>query len=98
MDTTTDTTDTSVDALGEIMMIQGTMQRQFMRVMLRRLASDVPAFQAEMFLAELQFLKESLESGKDKSALHAFALKEWERLSDMALEAIASTRARQEKH
>jgi hypothetical protein len=95
MDTTTDT---NVDALGEIMMIQGTMQRQFMRVMLRRLASDLPAFQAEMFLAELQFLKESLESGKDKSALHSFALKEWERLSDMALEAVASTRARQEKH
>lgn len=91
-------TDTNVDALGEIMMIQGTMQRQFLRVMLRRLASDVPAFQAEMFLAELQLLKESLESGKDKSALHAFALKEWERLSEMSMEAIASTRARQETH
>ena len=36
---------TDVDALGEIMLIQGTMQRQFLRVMLRRLASDVPSLQ-----------------------------------------------------
>ena len=81
-----------VDALGEIMLIQGTMQRQFLRVILRRLASDVPEFQAEMFLAELQLLLDSLEESKDKSAIHKFALKEWERLSEMALEAIASTR------
>jgi hypothetical protein len=87
-----------VDALGEVMMIQATMQRQFLRVVLRRLATDVPAFQSEMFLAELQLIMESLEAGKDKSALHAFALKEWARLSEMALEAIASTRAPQEKH
>ena len=44
---------TDVDALGEIMLIQGTMQRQFLRVMLRRLASDVPSFNAELLLAEL---------------------------------------------
>jgi hypothetical protein len=87
-----------VDALGEIVMIQGTMQRQFLRVLLRRLATDVPGFEAEMFLAELQLLKESLEGGKEKSALHAFALKEWQRLSEMALEAIASTRAPRGTH
>ena len=84
---------TDVDALGEIMLIQGTMQRQFLRVLLRRLATDVPAFNAEMFLAELDLLKENLENGEQKSALHKFALKEWERLSEMALDAIASTRA-----
>jgi len=83
---------TDVDALGEIMLIQGTMQRQFLRVILRRLVTDVPEFQAELFLAELQLLLDSLEEGKDKSAIHKFALKEWERLSEMALEAIASTR------
>jgi hypothetical protein len=88
----------NVDALGEVMMIQSTMQRQFLRVILRRLATDVPAFQSEMFLAELQLIMESLEAGKDKSALHTFALKEWARLAEMALEAIASTRAPQEKH
>jgi len=82
-----------VDALGEIMMIQGTMQRQFLRALLRRVASDVASFDAELFLAELQILKESLEEGKDKSAIHKFALKEWERLSEMALEAVASVRA-----
>jgi hypothetical protein len=87
-----------LEGLGEIMMIQGTMQREFLRVILRRLATDVPAFQSEMFLAELQFIMESLEAGKDKSALHAFALKEWARLSEMALGAIASTRAPPEKH
>lgn len=87
-----------IDALGEIMLIQGTMQRQFLRVLLRRLASDVQAFNVEMFLAELDLLKESLETGEDKSALHKFALKEWERLSEMALDAIASTRAKTEAH
>jgi hypothetical protein len=87
-----------VDALGEIMLIQGTMQRQFLRVILRRLATDVPEFQAELFLAELQLLLDSLEEGKDKSAIHKFALKEWERLSEMALEAIASTRSQPGKH
>jgi hypothetical protein len=51
-----------------------------------------------MFLAELQLLQESLESGKGKSALHAFALKEWQRLSEMALEAVASTRKPQGTH
>ncbi len=89
---------TDVDALGEIMLIQGTMQRQFLRVLLRRLASDVSGFNAEMFLAELDMLKESLEAGQDKSALHKFAMKEWERLSEMALDAIASTRAKTEAH
>jgi hypothetical protein len=89
---------TDIDALGEIMLLQGTMQRQFLRVVLRRLASDVPAFNAEMFLAELDLLKETLEAGRDKSALHSFALKEWERLSEMALDAIASTRAKAEAH
>lgn len=89
---------TDVDALGEIMLIQGTMQRQFLRVLLRRLVTDVHAFNSEMFLAELDLLKESLEAGRDKSALHGFALKEWERLSEMALDAIASTRAKTEAH
>ena len=83
---------TDVDALGEIMLIQGTMQRQFLRVMLRRLATDVPGFNAELLLAELDLMKESLETGSKRSSLHAFALKEWERLSEMALDAIASTR------
>ena len=87
-----------VDALGEIMLIQGTMHRQFLRVVLRRLASDVPTFQPEMLLAELQIIKESLEGGRSRSAIHDFALKEWERLSEMALDAIASTRARAERH
>jgi hypothetical protein len=89
---------TDVDALGEIMLIQGTMQRQFLRVLLRRLATDVPAFNVEMFLAELDLLKESLQAGRDKSALHNFASKEWERLSEMALDAIASTRAKTGAH
>lgn len=89
---------TDVDALGEIILLQGTMQRQFLRVLLRRLAADVPTFNAEMLLAELDLLKESLETGKDKSALHTFALKEWERLSEMALDAIASTRVKAETH
>jgi hypothetical protein len=87
-----------VDALGEIMLIQGTMHRQFLRVLLRRLATDVSGFNAQMFLAELDMLKESLDAGQDKSALHKFALKEWERLSEMALDAIASTRTRTEAH
>ena len=85
---------TDVDALGEIMLIQGTMQRQFLRVVLRRLATDIPSFNAEMLLAELDLLKENLETGRDRSALHTFALKEWERLSEMALEAIASIRVK----
>jgi len=89
---------TDIDALGEIMLIQGTMQRQFLRVLLRRLAADVSDFNAEMFLAELDLLKESLEAGQDKSALHKFAMKEWERLSEMALDAIASTRVKSEAH
>lgn len=89
---------TDVDALGEIMLIQGTMQRQFLRVLLRRLATDVPAFNVEMFLTELDLLKESLQAGEGKSALHGFASKEWERLSEMALDAIASTRAKAEAH
>ena len=83
-----------VDALGEIMLVQGTMQRQFLRVLLRRLATDVPAFNAELFLVELDMLRDSLNAGENQSALHAFALKEWERLSEMALDAIASTRAK----
>ena len=87
-----------IDALGEIMLVQGTMQRQFLRVLLRRLATDVSSFDAEMFLAELELLRESLAAGQEKSAIHAFALKEWERLSEMALEAIASTRVKQETH
>ncbi len=89
---------TDVDALGEIMVIQGAMQRQFLRVVLRRLATDVAAFDSELFLAELQLMRESLAEGEDRSAIHGFALKEWERLSEMALEAIASTRARPETH
>jgi hypothetical protein len=87
-----------VDALGEIMLIQGTMHRQFLRVILRRLTTDIPSFQAELFLAELQLMLDSLAAGRDKSALHAFAQKEWERLCEMALEAIASTRTQQERH
>jgi hypothetical protein len=83
---------TDVDALGEIMLIQGTMQRQFLRVLLRRLATDVSSFNPELFLAELDLLRENLETGRDRSALHSFALKEWQRLSEMALDAIASTR------
>ena len=89
---------TDVDALGEIMLIQGTMQRQFLRVMLRRLATDVPSFNAELLLAELDLLRENLETGRDRSALHVFALKEWERLSEMALDAIASTRVKPGRH
>ena len=89
---------TDVDALGEIMLIQGTMQRQFLRVVLRRLATDIPSFNAELLLAELDLLKENLEGGRDRSALHTFALKEWERLSEMALDAIASTRAKPGRH
>jgi hypothetical protein len=88
----------NIDALGEVMLIQGTMHRQFLRVILRRLATDVPSFQSELFLAELQLMLDSLIAGREKSALHAFAQKEWERLCEMALDAIASTRARQEKH
>jgi hypothetical protein len=89
---------TDVDALGEIMLLQGTMQRQFLRILLRRIASDVPSFNAELFLAELDLLREGLEAGRDRTALHGFALKEWERLSEMALDAIASTRARAGAH
>jgi len=89
---------TDVDALGEIMLIQATMQRQFLRVLIRRLVTDVPAFQEELFLSELQEVIDSLESSKEKSALHRFALKEWQRLSEMALDAIASTRVPQGKH
>lgn len=88
----------NVDALGELMLVQGTMHRQFLRVILRRLATDVPGFQSELLLAELQLILESLAAGQDKSALHAFAQKEWQRLSDMALEAIASTRAGKGRH
>jgi hypothetical protein len=91
MSATGDTTD--VEALGEIMLIQGTMHRQFLRVLLRRLATDIPSFKPELFLAELDIMRESLIKGRDRSALHAFAAKEWERLSEMALDAIASTRA-----
>jgi len=87
-----------VDALGEIMLLQGTMQRQFLRIMIRRLASDIPTFNAELFLAELDILRESLESGRDRTALHAFAAKEWARLSEMALDAVASTRAKTGAH
>jgi len=85
---------TDVNALGELMLVQGTMHRQFLRVILRRLATDVPSFNPELFLAELDLMRESLESGHDRSALHTFALKEWERLSEMALSAIASTRVK----
>jgi hypothetical protein len=87
-----------VDALGEIMLLQGTMQRQFLRILIRRLAGDVSTFNAELFLAELDLLREGLESGRDRTALHAFALKEWERLSEMALDAVASTRVRTGAH
>ena len=89
---------TGVEALGELMLIQGTMQRQFLRVMLRRMATDVPTFNAEMFLTELDLLGESLAKGQEKSAIHGFAHKEWERLSEMALDAIASTRVGKDKH
>ncbi len=90
--------DTDVNALGEIMLIQGTMQRQFLRAILRRLATDVPGFEAELFLAELEILRESLADTKDKSAIHSFALKEWERLTEMAVSAIASTRVPTGRH
>lgn len=83
---------TDSEVLGELMLIQATMQRQFLRVILRRLTTDVPDFNSQLMLAELQMLRESLEEGEKESAIHAFALKEWERLSDMALDAIASTR------
>lgn len=89
---------TDIDALGEIMLVQGTMQRQFLRVLLRRLATDIQAFDAEMFLAELELLRENLAAGQERSAIHGFALKEWQRLSEMALEAIASTRVRTGTH
>ncbi len=89
---------TDIEALGEIMLLQGTMQRQFLRVLLRRLATDVPTFNAEVFLAELDLMRESLEPGRNRTALHAFALKEWERLSEMALDAIASTRVKRGAH
>ena len=98
MSTPTPTPPTDVDALGEIMLIQGTMQRQFLRVLLRRLASDVHTFNAEMFLAELEMMRESLAESQNRSAIHDFALKEWQRLSEMALEAVASTRIGKEKH
>jgi aminoglycoside/choline kinase family phosphotransferase len=87
-----------VEALGEVMLIQATMQRQFLRIVLRRLATDIPAFNAELLLAEIDLLRESLTSGRERSALHAFALKEWERLSQMALDAIASTRVKAGHH
>ena len=89
---------TEIDALGELMVIQSAMQRQFLRIMLRRMASDLPAFDAEMFLAELELMRESLAEGRDRSAIHGFASAEWQRLSEMALEAIASTRAKPETH
>ena len=91
-------TASDVDALGEIMLIQGTIQRQFLRVLLRRLTSDLPAFNAEMFLAELEMMRESLAENRGRSSIHDFALKEWERLAEMALEAVASTRAAKERH
>ena len=87
-----------VEALGEIMLIQGTMQRQFLRIILRRLTTDVPSFNAELLLAEIELLRESLQQGRERSALHGFALKEWDRLSEMALDAIASTRAKPGRH
>lgn len=87
-----------VEALGEVMLIQGTMQRQFLRIMLRRLATDIPAFNAELFLAEIDLMRESLAGGRERSVLHTFALKEWERLSEMALDAIASTRVKPGRH
>ena len=90
------------EALGEIMLVQSTMQRQFLRALLRRVASDVPDFNAELFLAELQILRESLTAPQkdgQPSAIRNFAAKEWERLCDMAVDTIASTRAREpEKH
>ena len=90
------------EALGEIMLVQSTMQRQFLRALLRRIATDVPTFNAEMFLAELQILRESLSAPQKEgqpSAIRNFALKEWERLCDMAVDTIAATRVRQpEKH
>ena len=89
---------TDVNALGEIMLIQGTMQRQFLRAILRRLATDVATFDAEMLLAELEVLRESLAESKDRSAIHSFALKEWERLTEMAVSAIASTRVQPGRH
>lgn len=85
---------TDVEALGEIMLIQATMQRQFLRILIRRVAGDLPGFDTELFLAEIDMLRESLAPGKDRSAIHGFALKEWERLSAMAAEAVASTRAK----
>jgi hypothetical protein len=97
-ETSTRRDSSDVDALGEIMLIQGTMQRQFLRVLLRRLVSDVPGFGAEQLLAELELIRESLEPGRERSALHGFALKEWDRLSQMALDAIASTRAKAAPH
>jgi hypothetical protein len=87
-----------VEALGEVMLIQGTMQRQFLRIVLRRLATDLPSFNAELLLAEIDLLRDSLASGPERSALHTFALKEWERLSEMALDAIASTRVKPGRH
>jgi hypothetical protein len=87
-----------LEAVGELMLIQATMHRQFLRVILRRLATDVPSFNAEMFLTELDLLGESLAKGQGRSAIHAFAHKEWERLSEMALDAIASTRVRADRH
>ena len=84
-----------LDALSEIMLIQAAMHRQFLRVILRRIVSDLPSFEAELFLAELDMMAESLAEGRGKSAIHAFAYKEWERLSQMALDAVASTRAAQ---
>jgi hypothetical protein len=74
------------------------MQRQFLRIMLRRLATDVPAFNAELLLAEIDLLRESLADSAERSALHTFAQKEWERLSQMALDAIASTRVKPGRH
>jgi hypothetical protein len=86
------------EVLADIMLVQGTMHRQFLRALLRRLAADVPAFRAELFLAELELLQESLSEARDRSAIHAFALKEWEKLSGMALDAIASSRIKRENH
>ena len=39
-----------VEALGEVMLIQGTMQRQFLRIVLRRLATDLPPSMPSCFL------------------------------------------------
>lgn len=94
----TDSHDTSAtDALGEIMLIQATMQRQFLRVLLRRIVSDVPGFSAELLLAEMEMLREGFADAEQQSALHSFALKEWERLTETAIDAIASTRQHQDK-